>query len=132
MNRIIIFSVMAAALVVSGCASFGGSETYADLDTYEGLARALEDGANIILYDVRTEEEYVSGHIAGARNVPYDVVQRRVPFWYKNRTVVVYCASGGRSGRAFQTLTDRDFSALTDFGGIGNWQGDLVLGKKRQ
>ena len=103
----------------------------AELDTYEGLAQALESGENIVVYDVRTEEEYVSGHIAGARNVPYDIVQRRVPFWHKNRIVVVYCASGGRSGRAFQTLTERGFTSLTDFGGIGNWEGDLVLGKKR-
>ena len=103
-----------------------------DLDTFEGLASALEGEADVLVYDVRTNEEYQSGHIPGARNVPYDVIGKRLPFWRKKRTIVVYCLSGGRSARAYDTLVERGFTNVTDFGGIGNWQGELIEGKKRK
>ena len=131
MKRFIGFAI-ALFVVLIGCTTFdSGSVTYENLDTSEGLSAALESGANILVYDVRTAEEYVTGHIPGARNVPYDVIGRRLGFWLKQRVIVVYCQSGGRSMRAYDALTERGFARVTDFGGIGNWEGELVYGKKR-
>ena len=122
--------LLAGIILFVGCAGLSPREVVVppDIDTYEGLAAALERGDDFILYDVRTPEEYESGHIPGALNVPHDTVDKNVPPSERNQVIVVYCRSGGRSSMAYSTLIDRNFNYVIDFGGIGNWKGELVTG----
>src|SRR5512136_1446190 len=65
--------------------------------TAKALAAA---GARVV--DVRTPEEYASGHVPGAINIPYDQLPRRAAEIGPPTTkVVLYCRSGRRSGVAF-------------------------------
>ena len=122
-----IFALI-AALLLSGCVTQSGREASIppNLDTYPGLSEAIERGEDIIIYDVRTPEEYATGYIPGAINIPHDEIAQRVSRWKRNRVIIVYCASGGRSGNAYRTLVERGFRYVFDFGGIYNWEAERV------
>src|ERR671931_77958 len=52
----------------------------------ERLARG-----DVVLVDVRPEQEYAAGHIEGARSIPIDELERRLAELPPDREVVAYC-----------------------------------------
>ena len=78
---------------------------------------------NTYLVDVRTEEEYNSGAIPSAINIPFDVIAGNLPTEDRTARIIVYCRSGNRSGIASDTLEDLGFTNVLDFGGVNNWKG---------
>jgi phage shock protein E len=94
----------------------------------EKLAEIIASGdPNTYLVDVRTEEEYKAGAIPSAINIPFDVIADNLPTEDRSARIIVYCRSGGRSGVAYDTLTDLGFTKILDFGGVGNWRGELEV-----
>jgi phage shock protein E len=79
------------------------------------------------LVDVRTQEEYEAGAIPSAVNIPFDVIADNLPTEDRSDRIIVYCRSGNRSGIAADTLESMGFNNVLDFGGIGNWQGELEV-----
>ncbi len=83
----------------------------------------LDSGENITLLDVRTLDEYNSGHIPGSILVPLHALENeissRVPD--KNMAIVAYCATGRRSRRACEILIRLGYRSVYDLGGIGSW-----------
>jgi rhodanese-related sulfurtransferase len=73
-----------------------------------------------LLIDVRTASEYAAGHIVGAINIPVDDLPSRLGEIDIGRPVVVYCASGTRSGRAAQTLCGASYRVY-DLGPMSKW-----------
>lgn len=78
----------------------------------------IADGA--LLVDVRTEQEYASGHIDGALLIPYQQIveqfaARGIP---KDQPVVLYCRSGNRSGIAERALREAGYTQLFNAGGF--------------
>ena len=77
--------------------------------------------AGALLLDVRTPAEFAGGHVEGALNIPVQVLGQRLgDLGAKDREIVVYCQSGGRSARAANELRAAGFTAH-DLGGIANW-----------
>ena len=73
---------------------------FARKDINEGV-RNFRESKNAILLDVRTREEYASGHIEGSRNLPLDEIDSvDSVIKDKNTPLYVHCLSGGRSARA--------------------------------
>ncbi len=89
-------------------------------DEFEQLAR----DTNNVLIDVRTPEEFNSGHIEGARNMNiYGTFESDIQNLDKAKTYLIYCRSGGRSNSAMQMMKEAGFTTLYDLrGGIGAWQ----------
>jgi len=81
----------------------------------------VESGAAHLLLDVRTPEEFASGHIAGAVNIPLDTLESRMSEVPKDQPVVVYCRSGNRSAQAADLLEEAGYSNIRDLGGITAW-----------
>ena len=79
----------------------------------------MESGA--VLVDVRTPEEFGSGHIKGAKNIPVSEIEQRASELPKDKPVVVYCRSGARSGRARSILRAKGFADVYNLGPIGAW-----------
>lgn len=79
---------------------------------------------NAQLIDVRTPGEYSSGHLEGSTNINIgdrDFMDKMNKL-DKNKPVFVYCAVGGRSGRAAGMLEEAGFTTVYDLrGGITNW-----------
>jgi rhodanese-related sulfurtransferase len=63
-----------------------------DVDTIgrEDLVERLARG-DVVLVDVRPEEEFAAGHIEGARSIPLDELERRLTELLPDREVVAYC-----------------------------------------
>jgi rhodanese-related sulfurtransferase len=74
------------------------------------------------LIDVRTPEEFASGHIAGSVNIPVQDLNQRLGEISKDTPVVLYCRSGNRSAQAAQILDNEGFTGVYDLGGIQAWQ----------
>lgn len=74
---------------------------------------------NALVIDVRTAQEFQSGHIQNAVNIPYDVIGSRIQgvTQDKDREIVVYCRSGRRSGIALETLKGMGYQNVRNAGG---------------
>ena len=83
-------------------------------------ARALvEKGATLL--DVRTPEEFSTGHVDGATNIPVGVLASRLAEVPRDKPVVLYCRSGTRSARAASMLRDRGYVQVHDVGPMPRW-----------
>ena len=97
--------------------------------TYEE-AKELIDSGNALVVDVRDAPEVAaSGKVAGALHVSRGMLEFRAdpesPFHHeefaKDRTVILYCASGGRSALAGKALQDLGFTDVRNLGGFQGW-----------
>jgi rhodanese-related sulfurtransferase len=74
-----------------------------------------------LLLDVRTREEFASGHVNGALNIPLqELAHRTQELSGADRSIVVYCRSGGRSASAAQLLRRQGY-AVHDLGPMSAW-----------
>jgi phage shock protein E len=88
----------------------------------ERVTDALDKGAAVI--DVRTPAEYARGHYRGAVNIPLgDLTRRMDEVGDKERPVIVYCASGGRSGVARRMLMKSGYTNVLNAGGLKRMPG---------
>lgn len=86
-----------------------------------GKARALV-AAGAALIDVRTPAEYQGGHLPDARNVPLDrLLAHPREAGPRDRPVVVYCASGTRSGLAARALRRAGYETVLNLGPMFAW-----------
>lgn len=99
--------------------------------------RDLAALGEVVLVDVREADEYASGHVPGAVNIPLSSVPERVGEFNGSQTVYVICQSGGRSARACEFLSGQAELASVEFvniaGGTGGWileGNDVVLGSQ--
>ena len=88
----------------------------------------LDTDPTALLIDVRTPEEYASGHIPGAILLPVSEINDRKDDLPADldTPIIVYCRSGNRSAQAAQALVELGYAKVYDLGGIGNWTGELV------
>jgi len=94
---------------------------YATLTPEEAKAR-LDAGGEVILLDVRTQEEYDQGHIPGAVCLPNEDILPELPMPFdKDAEILVYCHSGRRSAEAAKKLLGMGCANVSDFGGIRDW-----------
>lgn len=84
--------------------------------------------------DVREQPEWAKGRIAGSRHIPVGQLDQRIGDLekFKERPLIVVCASGMRSASACSTLRKAGFERVFALdGGIGAWeQAGLPLTKK--
>lgn len=82
------------------------------------------------LIDVREPNEFDSGHILGARNIPMSQMKMRMKEIRQDMPVYLYCQSGMRSSRAAQFLHRRGYKDLTQLqGGFKKWSGKVKAKK---
>ena len=112
MKRILplFFSLL---LLFTGCGGSTADNSYQQMDTQE-----------VIVLDVREQNEYDSGHIPGAALLPVgtideDTAAAVIP--EKDSTVLVYCRSGNRSKTASSALAELGYTNIYEFGGINSW-----------
>ena len=77
--------------------------------------------AGALLLDVRTAAEFRNGAIPGAKNIPLQQLRARAGELDPKRPVVVYCASGVRSGGAAKLLQSLGFAEVHDLGPAAAW-----------
>ena len=117
--------ILISALLLAGCASAGGpapAAAYQQISQLEAK-EIIESGDPYVLLDVRTQEEYDTGHIKGSILIPYTDIEKLAPEKLPDRdaTILVYCRSGRRSAIAAQALADMGYTHVLDMGGIQDW-----------
>ena len=125
MIRITLFSA-AVFLALGACSQQpkqGKSVTVENLNTAAFESRMKSTPAKIVL-DVRTDEEFKSGHLQGAinMNVNDPDFAERIKQLDTTQPVFVYCLAGGRSAKAADILKDMGFPAVYNMeGGMSRW-----------
>lgn len=100
-----------------------------NLDAAE-LRQRLARLEPIVLIDVRSPQEYESGHIPGARLMPLPEFEASAHELEPGTTHVIYCRSGVRSLRASMIAAGIDgVTAWNLVGGIAAWRGDVLPGR---
>lgn len=78
----------------------------------EMFAKALDTTANdVVILDVRTDEETEAGKIAGAIAIPAEEVFERLDEIPKDKQVFVHCSTGVRAEMAYLTLKEKGYKA---------------------
>ncbi len=88
--------------------------------------RELMDDTDVVILDVRTPGETSGGTIDGAVEMDFrdPAFPRRMAGLEKDKTYLVYCASGGRSNGACQLMSEAGFQKLYNLdGGYTAWKG---------
>ncbi len=94
----------------------------------EEAKKMMKNENNYLILDVRTKEEYKEGHIPNAINIPNEIISADTVSELKDKEqlIFVYCRSGARSRQASEKLVKLGYTKIRDFGGIGNWDGEIV------
>ena len=84
----------------------------------------MMDEQDVIILDVREQDEYDSGHIIDAVLLPVGTIDEDraaavIP--EKDSIVLVYCRSGNRSKTASAALVELGYTQVYEFGGINDW-----------
>nr|WP_317401434.1 rhodanese-like domain-containing protein [uncultured Gemmiger sp.] len=111
-------------LLLTACGAAGTSPESGYTRISQEEAREMMDTQEVLVLDVREQDEYDSGHIPDAVLLPVgtiteDTAAEIIP--EKDATVLVYCRSGNRSKTAAQALADLGYTHIYEFGGISTW-----------
>lgn len=91
-------------------------------------AKQIIDNEQVILLDVRTEEEYITGHIPNSTLIPLDELEERInELKDKNQKILVYCKSGRRSVIACEILDAYGYTNVYNIGGVVDWPYGLEM-----
>ena len=128
-----LIPILLSALMFAGCAGTSNNQTntYRRI-TMDEAVTMMEQETGYIILDVRRPDEYASGHIPNAINVPNETIGAdeiaKLPD--KNQLIMVYCRSGRRSKEASEKLVKLGYTNIVEFGGILDWKGETVTGQK--
>lgn len=120
MKRMI--SLLLSLLLLAGCGRNTADGAYQQITQED--AKEMMDTQEVIILDVREQDEYDSGHIPGAVLLPVGMIDETTAAEVipeTDSTVLVYCRSGNRSKTASSTLAELGYTNIYEFGGINTW-----------
>ncbi len=124
-NKYLVISGVVVALLVAAfaliTASRGTTSAVQKLSPSAYQSQFAKANAPYLLVDVRTADEFATGHIHNAVNIPLDTVETRLNEIPRTEPIVVYCHSGNRSGQAAKILANAGYTKVYDLGGINAW-----------
>jgi thioredoxin 1 len=121
LKLMMLFLVLGAASCISG----NVNNTFSQLDAKSFQKKWENECNNGVLIDVRTPAEFQAGHIESAKNIDYNNpnFESELGKIDKNKTVFVYCLSGGRSSAAVSSIENKGFKNIIELeGGMMAWR----------
>jgi phage shock protein E len=121
--------VVVLGVLAAGCG--GGAATATQAQAIETVSPAqagdllASPPAGLVVLDVRTPDEFASGHLAGAVNLDFYSASFATDLAALNRDVpyLIYCHTGNRSGQTREMMRQLGFERVYDLqGGIAAWQ----------
>jgi len=130
---LLTFSIFAFMFALASCTVDTEEEADKKVD-YKKItaeeAKTLMEKEEVIILDVRTEEEFADIRIEGAVLIPdYEIealAEEMLPD--KDATILVYCRTGRRSEEASRSLINMGYTRVYDFGGIVDWEYETSSG----
>ena len=117
-----ILPLLMSLLLLTGCGGNSADGSYQPITQEE--AKEMMDSQEVIILDVREQDEYDSGHIPDAVLLPVGTIDETTAAEVipdKDSTVLVYCRSGNRSKTASAALAELGYTGIYEFGGINTW-----------
>ena len=124
MQKILV--TLIALLLLAGCST--GQESQEPYETIDisTIEKKVADGWQLV--DVREIEEYNSGHIPNALNVPLTTItQGDYDTLEQDQNYVIICQSGNRSQTASEQLAKAGFQIVNVKQGMSSWTGDIII-----
>ena len=93
---------------------------YLNFSKRKSMEKIFElDPSQLLIVDVRSEEEFGSGHFSTAINIPHDKVASRIEELkpHRQKGIVLYCQSGARAAAAEKVLKTNGFANVINAGG---------------
>lgn len=118
----VISVLFVLTMLFAGCSTGGNGGSYQQISQEE--AKEMMDTQEVVVLDVREQDEYDSGHIPGAVLLPVGTINEETASAVipeKDDTVLVYCRSGNRSKTASEALAVLGYTNIYEFGGINTW-----------
>ena len=121
MKRLIL-GIASLLILLTGC---GGTEMKTDYKQIsQDEAKNMMDTQEVIVLDVREQDEFDAGHIPRALLLPVGTISELsaaavIP--EPDSVVLVYCRSGNRSKTASSALAKLGYTNIYEFGGINTW-----------
>lgn len=115
--------VLFSLLLLAGCGGGEKAASYRQI-SQEEAKKIMDTQEEVIILDVREQDEYDSGHIPGAVLLPVGAIDENTAAAVipeKGSTVLVYCRSGNRSKTASATLAELGYTNICEFGGVKTW-----------
>ncbi|MFC2001288.1 rhodanese-like domain-containing protein [Chloroflexota bacterium] len=118
---------------MGGCIGSAGNELKTETqiiaevtpEEANALIQDNKDSPNFTIIDVRTPEEYATGHIEKAMNLDYnsEIFRADINKLEKSKMYLIYCRSGHRSGLALSIMKELGFTEVYNMlGGIIEWE----------
>ena len=138
MKRLFLFFIVIyISIFLGGCSERGTIEGQSQPEEEvtvvmkikpEDAKKMLESENPPALIDVREPDEFASGHIPNAVDVPLgDVVNGIIRLGIpKDQPIMVYCRTGRRSSEAASKLQGAGYQKIYDLGGITDWPYEIV------
>ena len=119
MKHIMLLAILGAALLLTGCIGGQAKAAYRRVSAEEAQ-QIMKNESGYQIVDVRTPEEYASGHIPNAICIPNESIGKEPPAELsdKKQLLLIYCRSGRRSKEASNKLVELGYENVVDFGGI--------------
>ena len=140
-----ILSILLVCLTLSACGNtsvgiIGGADGPTDIivtkkedkTMYKTISQdeaktIMDTNEDIVILDVREQDEFNEGHIPGAILIPYTEIEDKAEEMLpeKDKEILVYCRSGRRSKIAAQALAHLGYTEIKEFGGIIDWEYEI-------
>ena len=114
-------------LGTASCSSGNSNSAFAQLEARKFQETWENEKTTSVLIDVRTMEEYNGGHIESAKNIDFNGsnFESEIAKIDKEKTVFVYCLSGGRSSAAASFLEKKGYKNVIELvGGMMAWRSE--------
>ena len=124
----IFFFLITSLFLLNGCSIRQSQENPYHQITMQEALEMMQAQTDHLILDVRTAEEYRSGHIPDAVNIPNETIgSSAIPnLPNKEQPLFVYCRSGNRSKQAASKLVKLGYTNVFEIGGISAWPGKIV------
>ena len=123
-----IFSlILAMLMLMTGCGGATMDNSYQQISQEE--AWDMMNTRQVVILDVREQNEFDAGHISGAVLLPVGTITAETASTVipdLDSVVLVYCRSGNRSKTASKALAELGYTEVYEFGGINTWPYEVI------
>jgi thioredoxin len=127
MNIYLKIMMLFLILGTASCSSGNSNRAFAQLEAKKFQEKWEKEKTTSVLIDVRTMDEYNVGHIESAKNIDFNGsnFESEIAKIAKEKTVFVYCLSGGRSSATVSFLEKKGYKNVIELvGGMMAWRSE--------
>ncbi|WP_099160057.1 rhodanese-like domain-containing protein [Virgibacillus ndiopensis] len=93
----------------------------------EELQELVEEDKDVVIVDVREDDEVAQGMIEDAKHIPLREIPQTINDLDKDKHYVLVCRSGNRSMKAAAFMDEHGYKVTNMTGGMLNWDGEVVF-----